>query len=534
MTKPKTPTNADMPAPPVKSVPDAVQPSVRKRKRRIVRQSDRQMSRAELEIYVSRHNETALREAFPKTAKALKSVKGRTQYRNAKSWLSPELKDFAQFLLEVGPCPDDTYSVERIINSRRIYERGNIKWASPQEQARNRETNLNITWHGETYTLKEWADLTQINYKTLYSRHVKGEEGDRLFRGSTLPAYAVASTRPARRTKSEKAQKVMKTQSITHELQTTPEIQTAVPASARPTPTVPHSMNETNIPKIPHVTDDFQTAPRVQNAATIFDSQGGITNVPHNQSVASENQTIQYRGISPIEHPINEGRNDSAVSDASNDLENDHQARPRRIIPLIRPLATIHVEAPPDTRRDVGPHIPLVAAGLQLPAVPDMGSDGWPVGCAATRWEGHYRAYRADARKAGVAKNDALTRAAFFAWIIGCNLNVSQQAVLRNFPHVFFREQAAANGEDLAELDNLAINDPDVLSFFKLSAFRQCAMRQYASEPRGQCDAKVQFAKLRDLQHRRPCYDSFDAAKILLKGGTPDEDDYDQVPRQQR
>lgn len=46
----------------------------------------------------------------------------------------------------------------------------NCKWATTKEQGNNRRTNRNITFNGETHTLREWADIVDVPYHVLKGR----------------------------------------------------------------------------------------------------------------------------------------------------------------------------------------------------------------------------------------------------------------------------------------------------------------------------------------------------------------------------
>lgn len=153
--------------------------------------SDAQISRAELVAYIEGKTDRTLKKIFPKTAKEHRTIRDKTRRKNAKFSLDRSLHEFSSFLLELGSCPDDSFSIDRIDVLNLRYERGNIRWASPRAQANNRANNVRITWRGESRTLADWARRTEIAYETLKKRWQRRTEGDQLFRGSKVLKYRV-------------------------------------------------------------------------------------------------------------------------------------------------------------------------------------------------------------------------------------------------------------------------------------------------------------------------------------------------------
>lgn len=80
--------------------------------------------------------------------------------------------DFESFLGCLGRCPPGM-SVDRI-DTDGHYEPGNVRWATPNDQARNTRRRRLLTFRGETRHLSEWAEMYGVPVETLHGRIENG------------------------------------------------------------------------------------------------------------------------------------------------------------------------------------------------------------------------------------------------------------------------------------------------------------------------------------------------------------------------
>lgn len=86
---------------------------------------------------------------------------------------------FEQWFEELGPRPEGM-SIDRI-NSRGHYEPGNVRWATHEQQCKNRASNHLVNYNGKMMCLSEAAKAAGVNRSTLERRLKSGCPESHLF-----------------------------------------------------------------------------------------------------------------------------------------------------------------------------------------------------------------------------------------------------------------------------------------------------------------------------------------------------------------
>lgn len=83
------------------------------------------------------------------------------------------IEGLKNFIADMGAKPSPKHSIDRIDNNGN-YEPGNCRWATVEEQCRNRSNTRLITFNGKTQCMTDWAAELKISRGTIFHRIRRG------------------------------------------------------------------------------------------------------------------------------------------------------------------------------------------------------------------------------------------------------------------------------------------------------------------------------------------------------------------------
>lgn len=75
---------------------------------------------------------------------------------------------FLKFIKDVGKRPSPKYSLDRYPNTNGNYESCNFRWATPEQQSRNKRNNRYYTFGTKTLIMEDWAKIFKVDQSTLW------------------------------------------------------------------------------------------------------------------------------------------------------------------------------------------------------------------------------------------------------------------------------------------------------------------------------------------------------------------------------
>lgn len=84
-----------------------------------------------------------------------------------------EWLEFSEFIKDMGKRPTVNHSLERTDNNGN-YCKENCRWATKNEQVRNRRSNIILEYKEEKIILKDLAKRVGLNYQLIQRRLIKG------------------------------------------------------------------------------------------------------------------------------------------------------------------------------------------------------------------------------------------------------------------------------------------------------------------------------------------------------------------------
>jgi hypothetical protein len=100
---------------------------------------------------------------------AYRKMKGRSYNCHGLYELWKIAAGFDDFMDHIGYAPSVEHSLDRIDGTKGYFP-GNVRWATRQEQNRNKSKNAYLTFQGRTQTMRTWAEELGFAYYVVYLR----------------------------------------------------------------------------------------------------------------------------------------------------------------------------------------------------------------------------------------------------------------------------------------------------------------------------------------------------------------------------
>ena len=84
------------------------------------------------------------------------------------------VNSFENFLEDMGRAPTPDHTLDRFPDVNGNYGPGNVRWATPSEQARNKTTTIYADFNGEIKCVADWSEQYGIHIRTLRNRLMRG------------------------------------------------------------------------------------------------------------------------------------------------------------------------------------------------------------------------------------------------------------------------------------------------------------------------------------------------------------------------
>lgn len=88
-------------------------------------------------------------------------------------------KQFKLFLIDMGERPSG-HSIDRFPDVNGNYEPGNCRWASVENQQRNKRSVVPVVAYGLSLTLPEWEKRLGVSRKILWQRRNRGMSPEKI------------------------------------------------------------------------------------------------------------------------------------------------------------------------------------------------------------------------------------------------------------------------------------------------------------------------------------------------------------------